>query len=147
VKGPPARTMIKLRTANSFDKKDVLLVYRATVGPEFTLDDEYCDRLLRTGCVVVAELEGNILGFGGIDVDAAEQLTWLYLLPKDQRTGIGSQILTHLEEIARKASLPSIRLHSARDAVGFYLRHGYTVVPDEERIGHDHVGVDMIKRL
>src|SRR5258705_10053271 len=139
--------MIKIRTANSFDKKDVLLVYRATVGPEFTLDDEYCDRLLQTGCVVVAELEGRILGFGGIDVDAVEQLTWLYLLPKDQRTGIGSQILTHLEQIARKASLASIRLHAARDAVGFSLRHDYKVGPNTTRLGNDNVGGVMIKLL
>lgn len=93
----------------------------------------------------MAEAEGCIIGFGGIDVNATEQLKWLYLLPQHQGVSIGSQLLRQLESIGWEAGLNSIRLHSAPGAVEFYRRHGYRPVVSVDEIGHDHEGVEMMK--
>ncbi len=137
--------MFAIRTAKLGDKKALEQIYGAAGDSQLTLDDEYCDRLLQIGGLVVAEADGRIIGFGAIDVNETEQLKWLYLRPEHQRTGTGSQILGRLEEIAWKAGLSSIRLHSAPGAVEFYLRRGYSMVAEIGTIGHDHDGVEMIK--
>jgi GNAT superfamily N-acetyltransferase len=137
--------VIIIRTAQQADKEALLEIYKAALSAQTSIDDDYCDRLLQAGGLVVAEADGCVVGFGGIDTAAVEQLKWLYLSPEHQRAGIGSKILLRLEEIAWKANLRFVRLHSAPGALEFYRRHGYSLVPSKDAIGHDHDGVEMIK--
>ncbi len=95
----------------------------------------------------MAEDDGRIIGFGGIDVQASEPLKWLYLLPQYQRVGLGSKILQRLEEIGWESGLSLLRLHSAPLAVEFYRRHGYRAVEPTDLLGHDHEGVEMAKEI
>ena len=130
--------MFEIRLASAEDKESILLIYISAVTPVVETDETYWDHLIRAGGLLVAQTEGRIIGFGGIDVNAREQLKWLYLLPQYQRAGIGSEILTRLEFIGWEAGLRSLRLHSAPGAVEFYRRHGYRAVEATEQIGHDH---------
>ena len=98
---------------------------------------------------MVAEVEGAVIGFGGIDIDATEQLKWLYVLPEYQGAGIGARLLKELEQVGWTCGLSAIRLHAAPGAAEFYQRHGYSRVAEDDsednRVVHDHAGVEMIK--
>jgi GNAT superfamily N-acetyltransferase len=137
--------MSEIRIAQPEDKETIRQIYHAMVGPHADQDEARWDRLIQQGGLVVAQIEGRIIGFGGIDVLAAEQLRWLYLLPQHQGAGMGSEILLRLESIGWAAGLDSLRVHSAPGAVNFYLRHGYRLVETAAKIGHDHEGVEMMK--
>ena len=138
--------MAEIRIANPQDKEAIQRIYDAVVGPQANRDEARWDRLIQQGGLVVAMDEGRIVGFGGIDVHAAEQVKWLYLLPQHQGARLGSEILRRLENIGWQAGLDSLRVHSAPQAVNFYRRHGYRLVEAEAQAEHDHDGVEMTKR-
>jgi GNAT superfamily N-acetyltransferase len=137
--------MVTIRRATLLDRPSVESVYASVVGTPFVLSDDEWRRWIGLDGVVVAEENNRVIGFGGIDVTAEEQLRWVYLLPEFQRGGVGSRILHELESMAWSSGLPSIRLHSTPGAVQFYAKRGYTRVPDQEQLGHDHDGVEMVK--
>ena len=138
--------MVTIRRATLLDRSSVESVYATVVGTSLGLSDEEWRRWLAIDGIVVAEENNQVIGFGGIDVTAGEQLRWVYLLPEFQRSGIGSKILHELETVAWTSGLRSIRLHANPDAIEFYSRHGYAPIPDHEQIGHDHDGVEMVKQ-
>lgn len=137
--------MLAIRVAQPEEKETIQRIYHALVGPHADQDETRWDRLIQQGGLVVATEERRIIGFGGIDVLAAEQVKWLYLLPQHQGAGVGSEILKRLEGIGWEAGLEALRVHSAPGAVKFYKGHGYRVVESAAQMGHDHEGVEMIK--
>jgi GNAT superfamily N-acetyltransferase len=137
--------MVEIRIAKAEDKESIQRIYESLVGSHVSQDETIWDRVIQAGCLLVAQAEGQIIGFGGLDLNAAEQVKWLYLLPQYQGTGIGSQILRQLESIGWKAGCDSLRVHSAPQAVEFYRRQGYGEVTAAEHPGHDHEGVEMVK--
>jgi GNAT superfamily N-acetyltransferase len=136
--------MAEIRVAQAEEKEAIQEIYRAVVGTHANQDEARWDRIIRQGGLVVASEEGRIIGFGGIEVRAAEQLKWLYLLPQHQGAGLGSKILQRLESIGWEAGLETLRVHSAPGAANFYLRYGYRVVETAAQMGHDHEGVEMV---
>lgn len=137
--------MFEIRTASPEDKESIQEIYISAVGSLTASAEADWDPLIRAGGLLVAQEAGRIIGFGGLDVNAKEQLKWLYLLPQQQGAGVGSAILQRLEVIGWAAGLKSLRLHSAPGAVEFYRKHGYETVAEVEQIGHDHEGVEMVK--
>jgi len=137
--------MPEIRVAQPEDRKAIQGIYHALVGPSADQDEARWDRLIQQGGVVVATEEGRMVGFGGIDVLAVEQVRWLYLLPQYQGAGVGSEILERLERIGWGAGLESLRVHSAPGAANFYRKQGYRLVETAARMGHDHEGVEMMK--
>ncbi len=137
--------MIKIRKAEAADKEIIRQIYESAVGGAATRNDPYWDHLILAGGILVAENEGQVIGFGGIDINAREQVKYLYVVPAEQKSGVGSNILGRLEEIGWKAGLSSLRLHSAPGAVEFYKRMGYEAVQVAEQTSHDHEGTEMIK--
>ena len=137
--------MSETRIAQPEDNEAIQRIYDAVVGPQSDQGEARWDRLIQQGGLVVATDESGIVGFGGIDVHAAEQVKWLYLLPQHQRTGLGSELLRRLESIGWEAGLDSLRVHSAPGAVNFYRRHGYRLLETEPQTEHDHEGVEMTK--
>ena len=96
--------------------------------------------------MVVAEIDAQVAGFGGIDSDAVEQLKWLYVMPEYQGAGVGGEILKQLEEIGWSRGLTAIRLHAAPGAFLFYRKHGYREV-ERDDVAHDHAGITMVKEI
>ncbi|MGI9167457.1 MAG: GNAT family N-acetyltransferase [Pyrinomonadaceae bacterium] len=137
--------MVEILSAKAEDRESIQRIYESLVGSHASQDETIWDRLIQAGCLLVAQTEVQIIGFGGIDLNATEQVKWLYLLPQYQGTGIGSQILKQLESIGWKSGCESLRLHSAPQAVEFYRRQGYKEVEATEQLGHDHEGVEMVK--
>ena len=137
--------MVTIRHATLLDKPSIEGVYATVVGTSLVLADDEWRRWFSLAGMVVAEEDNRVIGFGGIDVTAEEQLRWMYLLPEFQRGGVGSRILHELETLAWSSGLQSIRVHSTPGAIQFYAKRGYTRVPDQEQLGHDHEGVEMVK--
>jgi GNAT superfamily N-acetyltransferase len=139
--------MLEIRRAGFEDSESVREVYAAAAGEGAAFDEEHLKRLIREGGVIVAEEAGVVVGFGSIEVGAAEQVRWLYVVPGRRGSGVGSEILGRLESVGREAGLESIRLHAALGAVGFYRRNGYREAVSNEEVGYDHDGVVMSKEL
>ena len=137
--------MLKIRRAFTEDGEAVREIYAAAAGRGASFDEAYLERLLRDGGLFVAEGADGVVGFGSIEVEAAEHVRWLYVLPGRQGGGVGSALLGELERVGWAAGLRSIRLHAAPGAVGFYRRSGYREAAPEEEVGHDHEGVEMLK--
>jgi len=137
--------MVTIRRATLLDRPSIESVYATVVGTSLVLGDDEWRRWFSLGGILLAEENSRLIGFGGIDVTAEEQLRWMYLLPEFQRGGVGSRILHELETLAWSSGLQSIRVHSTPGAIQFYAKRGYTRVPDQEQLGHDHEGVEMVK--
>ena len=137
----PLEFSVRLATAE--DLESIQRVYSDVIGPP-TGQERTWSRLISGGCMVVAEVDSRMAGFGGIDSDSVEQLKWLYVMPEHQGAGVGSEILKQLEEIGWSRGLSAIRLHAAPGAFLFYRRHGYREV-EREDLAHDHEGISMIK--
>lgn len=137
----PLEFSVRLATAE--DLESIQRVYSYVIGPP-TGQERNWSRLISGGSMVVAEVERQIAGFGGLDSDAVEQLKWLYVMPEYQGAGVGAEILKQLEEIGWSRGLRAIRLHAAPGAFLFYRRHGYREV-ERDDVAHDHKGIMMSK--
>jgi GNAT superfamily N-acetyltransferase len=99
-------------------------------------DPERARQRLRSGFVPSATwkiiVDKQVVGFYALrEEEQAYALDHLYLLPQWQGQGIGSAVLTHIQQQCR--SRP-IRLGALRgsDSNRFYLRHGFTAVTESE---------------
>ncbi|CAN5869297.1 hypothetical protein BH11PSE3_BH11PSE3_08380 [soil metagenome] len=80
--------------------------------------------------VYICQIGRRIVGTVSL---AGDRLHSMFVDPDAQRTGIGSQLVAHLEAHARKSSVRDIRLSSSLTARDFYEKLGYRVLGFEER--------------
>ena len=93
---------------------------------------------------VVAELNGEVVGVAALL--AAGVVALCYLAPEAHHQGLGTRMLTALEEEARRRGLTELTLTSTRTGLPFYLRNGYV----DEGTTQTHLGLAaraMRKRL
>lgn len=88
-----------------------------------------CAEEIAKWVVIVAEEDGLMLGYAALDKTKAN-IDAVYVAPDRWRQGIGRQLLSRLEEIARTAQLPRITLQAAGPAIRFYQRLGYVSPKD-----------------
>lgn len=81
--------------------------------------------------VVVAEEDGEIIGWGAFSADK-EAITNVFVDPPQHRRGVGTAIITVLEDVARHVGLDSVKLQAAGTAIEFYLATGYQSDPPVE---------------
>lgn len=74
--------------------------------------------------VLVAEREGELAGFGELDIPEGE-IARCYVDPAHTGAGVGRAIYDALEQRARAAGLDSLYVESSRNAAGFYERMGF----------------------
>lgn len=90
--------------------------------------------------VVVAERDGNVVGFGTLvheepdeyDADVDAEITAVYVDPVVSRRGFGSALYRELERRAREAGHEALGLWSSRNAVDFYDDHEFESVTEHE---------------
>lgn len=90
---------------------------------------------------VVAERDGQIVGFGQMKPDADEyfettvdgEITAVYVHPSVARHGVGARIYAELEAAARRNEVTSLGLWASLNAVPFYEAQGY-----QRRTEHIH---------
>ena len=87
--------------------------------------------------IFFAKHEDEILGVASLRMseerwDAEEEcahvLPFLFIDPREQRKGYGSQLLRFVENYAWTRSCLPIKLESAQNAVEFFSRYGYVAV-------------------
>lgn len=93
---------------------DAFLTLEATAGNEGLFNGE----------VVVAEAEGEILGFVA---HAEGELTWLYVDPGVYRRGVGRQLLRHAIRACGGHIVTDV-LVGNEAALALYLREGFKIV-------------------
>ncbi len=76
---------------------------------------------------IVAEINGNIAGFG--DIDSNGYLDRLYVHKDFQRRGIGSSICSILENMVDS---DKIITHASITAKGFFEKRGYKVIKEQQ---------------
>jgi putative acetyltransferase len=82
---------------------------------------------------IIAEDDEEVLGFGSLcfespseyeaSVDA--EITGVYVHPSVTRNGVGTEILTNLEQEARECECSTLGLSASLNAVPFYEHHDY----------------------
>lgn len=91
----------------------------------------------------VHKSDGKIVGVAALDVldDKVGKLRWVYVLPEHQRKGIGTALITLLEQKAVEKGLRKMRLRTvgkSHQAVNFYKKLGYKLTGKIEEIwGYD----------
>ncbi|MHB8473865.1 MAG: GNAT family N-acetyltransferase [Gammaproteobacteria bacterium] len=72
----------------------------------------------------VATVDGCVVGTGMINLESGK-LDAIFVRPPHIRTGIGKQIMLHLEKLALDAGLTQLSLESTLNAVTFYQAQGF----------------------
>ena len=81
----------------------------------------------------VAEQDGRLSGVMGIqDRGDVALVRHAYVAPTTQRSGVGTQLLRHVETLVEKPILIGTWA-AASWAIEFYQRNGFTVVPSDDR--------------
>ena len=98
--------------------------------------------LWRSGNTCIIVLDGQDIGWVEFRQTGDELfLKQLYITPKHQRKGIGSQIIRLLNEQAETAKLMALFVLKNNPAFRFYERHGFEVVRET------HTTLVMRRRL
>lgn len=95
---------------------------------------------LRTVLVIVAEVDGEVCGFGAVS-PSADEIYAVSVAPAVGRRGVGSAILRRLEELAAQRGASRLRVQASLNAEPFYRANGYNV--DRQGIFHLKSDVEM----
>lgn len=145
---------MRVREATEEDRQAVFALHVAAARRLDT--DRYTDEQLRAWArkdggpeaypvadpdrhLVVAEREGDVLGYGELDRSEGEVIA-VYVHPDHQGSGVGSALLSHLEAVAEREGFDRLHLTASLNAVEFYEARGWERV---ERVTHDTGGVDL----
>ena len=77
---------------------------------------------IKRGAIFVAETGNQAVGFGEA---AAGVVVAVYVDPSVIRQGVGSALLRHALELARREHNGCVRVESTLNATGFYAKHGF----------------------
>lgn len=72
----------------------------------------------------VAIRDGVIVATGMVDLESGS-IDALFVEPAHMGTGLGKEMLLHLENLAADAGLAALKLDSSLNAAEFYRRHGF----------------------
>lgn len=102
---------------------------------------------LNISFTVVAELDGDVVGFGNLN-DQGE-IDLLYTHKNFQGRGIGSALLKELESAAFFKKYEELSTEASITAMGFFLSKGYVEVKKQKKRvrGTDFINFIMKKRL
>lgn len=100
--------------------RDAVFVREQKVPIEIEWDemDPLCDHVL------ALDLQGNPIGTGRLTPQ--HTIGRMAVLEQWRGKGVGDALLVQLIERAIQKKLPSVSLHSQFNAVGFYLKHGFS---------------------
>jgi len=83
---------------------------------------------------VVAEVDGELRGFGAVILDKAE-ISSVYVDPDYTRQGIASALVSAMEQIAAAHGLAALELQAAGGALTFYEKQGFSYVSEPPKNG------------
>ena len=94
--------------------------------------------------MVVAERDGDVVGFGELDLERREVVA-VYVLPDAAGAGVGTALLAHLEAMARSHGLERLTLCASLNAETFYAHRGWRAGAREKHRLTGAVAVDCVR--
>lgn len=76
------------------------------------------------GEILVIDQGGKIIGTGSLVND---EISGVFILPSNQKSGLGNMIMIELESIAKKKGFSEIKLHVSLPSKGFYEKLKYEI--------------------
>lgn len=118
-----------VRTINRTDYNDKQL---SVWAPDNYIEEKYdiWQKSLSENFTVVAEINGEIVGFG--DIEKTGYLNRLFIHKDYQHRGIASAIVKELEEYADKICICTIITEASITAKPFFERLGYTLIKEQQ---------------
>ena len=113
----------------------------AWVGPKHP--DDYL-QAIEEEIVLVAKNGGEVVGFGQM-TRSDTRISALYVDPRHLRGGIGSMLLTRLEQEARDLGSSAVSLEAPLNAVSFCLARGFSSRGESLRRVRSGVSVPCIR--
>ena len=111
-------------TVHTINSKDYTLEQLSAWAPFIADEKKWKDSFLGKH-LLVAEIEGVLVGFG--DIDEMGYLDRLYVHKFYQSMGIATELLSHLEDYAIKKGRINLSVHASITAKPFFEKHGYVV--------------------
>lgn len=99
---------------------------------------------IRAHLMVVAEDDGDVVGFGELDLARGEVVA-VYVRPQAAGAGVGSALLSHLEHAARTHGLSRLTLCASLNAEKFYAHRGWHAGVREKHRLTNAVAVDCVR--
>jgi len=118
--------------------EDEIAVWTARLQPEAYR------RAIEAHVMVVAERDGDVVGFGELDLERGE-IVAVYVLASVAGRGVGADLLGHLEETARAAGFRYLTLCASLNAEAFYARRGWHAGAREKHRLTPGVAVDCVR--
>lgn len=80
--------------------------------------------------ILVKSNDGNAIATGRMQYNSTEeaQIRSMAVIDSYRGKGIGSQMISYLEVVAKKKNIKTILLDAREKAVDFYLQNGYEIV-------------------
>ncbi|WP_130891833.1 GNAT family N-acetyltransferase [Fusobacterium ulcerans] len=118
-----------VRTVNKKDYNDKQL---SVWAPDNYIEEKYdiWQKSLSENFTVVAEINGEIVGFG--DIEKTGYLNRLFIHKDYLHKGIASAIVKKLEEYADKICICTIITEASITAKPFFERLGYTLIKEQQ---------------
>lgn len=101
--------------------------------------------LVRSSTVVVAELDGVVVGFAAASL-ASGYVRAVYVAPGHAGAGVGRRLLARIERTARVFGVRRLVVDASLNAAEFYERSGYRT-QGRRRTGLGLACIRMVKRL
>ena len=83
--------------------------------------------LMKQRQTFVAILNDEVIGTAAIEENF---IRTVFILPNNQKYGVGKLLVQHIEQIAFKKGYSSLKVSSSITAEGFYVRLGYVALKD-----------------
>lgn len=154
--------MITIRKARKDDAQEIWGIRNAAIrsqcqghySPEeldIWTDGEMAEQFIKVieDRFYVATSDGHVVGTGMINLESGK-VDAIFVHPSHMRTGIGRQVLSHLEKLALDAGLAQLSLDSTLNAAPFYRGCGFvgdSVAKYESPRGISLDCIPMIKSL
>ena len=149
---------ITLQAYNQKDMPQIVDVYKnsiQTLGPAYytpeqvkawssSVDDieNFQKWIDESEPVVAKKSESSIIGFCGMNSEG--HLASLFVSPESGRIGVGSALLQHQIESARKLPIPEITLNASEFSKPLFEKFGFQIIKTE--LSH-YKGVDFLRYL
>lgn len=136
--------VIRKLSSSDFDSilkviNEAAQVYRGVIPDDLWKEPYMSSEELRhevdAGVVFYGWFEGDVL-LGVMGIQPVKDVTLIrhaYVLSEHQRRGIGGKLLEHLIGLAKTSEILVGTWASATWAIRFYEKHGFKLVPPEER--------------
>lgn len=98
-------------------------------APE-NMDYEVWHKRLQTKLPYIAEDNGEIVGFGELETDG--HIDCFYCHSKYQKMGIGSKLLSHIENTAKSQGIKRLYTEASITAKLFFQSKGFSIVKEQQ---------------